>query len=208
MGDFGLEYRILEIGDMEDTMVFLLKNLISRQPVSLHLNVNKGDWKTHFTPILESGVSQAVSIGVFDKSILCGVAINLLSQVSQQGPSPRKATPIKIRQALQLLQSMSQNFKEKNFLEIFIITVKQDYTKRGIASRLCVKSEEIARKLGLSCLSITCTSAYMQRAANRLGYQTMEKTFYKDYIDPITSEKIFKTMPEPHECCLFMIKRL
>ncbi|XP_077972019.1 arylalkylamine N-acetyltransferase 1-like [Styela clava] len=208
MEDSGLEYRILQIGDMEDTMEILLRHFTSREPVSSHLNVDKTDWKTHFTPVLESAISQDVSIGVFDKSVLCGVAINVLSQGSQQGPSPRKPTPIKIRQALQLLQSMSQNFKEKNFLEIFIITVEQDYTKRGIASRLCVKSEEIARKLGLSCLSITCTSAYMQRAANRLGYQTMEKTFYKDYIDPITSEKIFETMPEPHECCLFMIKRL
>ncbi|XP_077968450.1 uncharacterized protein LOC120348130 [Styela clava] len=106
---------------------------------------------TEISQQCESGISQAVSIGVFHKSILCGVAINVLSQVSQQGPSQKKATPIKIRQALQMLQSESQILKKKRYFEIVIVMVKQDNTKPGIASHLCVNCYD-----GISATATDC----------------------------------------------------
>nr|XP_039270394.1 uncharacterized protein LOC120345071 [Styela clava] len=213
MSDSDIEYRILEAQDFTTTMEFILENFATKEPTTFHLNIQRGTFEEYFSPLIKTAISYGVSIGVYKKSSgeMCAVRINLLGGMEKPILPPFENQPLEMKQLLVFLKSihkkeLCEEFGSDHYLELFLTAVRQDFTNRGIATHLYKRTEELAKKNSCLYLSVICTSAFTIMATTKLGYKQRGNVSYHEYIDPLTGNKIFEKIQEPHKICAWMVK--
>jgi predicted GNAT family acetyltransferase len=73
------------------------------------------------------------------------------------------------------------NKKVTEKLDLYAIVVKEKYRCQGLANKLIAKAMHEAKKMGISLISITCTSSFTQRCCIKLGFNIENEILYKDW---------------------------
>nr|XP_039253085.1 uncharacterized protein LOC120330270 [Styela clava] len=218
MSEEEYDYRILEECDCEVITAFMVKHFVGEEPISTHLQLSPEEGEMLFGPYVKNALWQKVSIGVYDKATgeLVGIRINFLGENQdklQPLPYNMKEAPLNVQQFDQILiylfgTDMAKSLGTSNYMELFLVAVRQDYGKKGITTELYKRSEKIARSRGIDILPVACTSAYTLKTTTKLGWKAQKQVNYADYVDPLTNKNILENMKKPHVVLTVLNKSL
>ncbi|XP_045613762.1 uncharacterized protein [Procambarus clarkii] len=82
-----------------------------------------------------------------------------------------------VHRVLKLLSADTQVFKEMNVhmvLDMSVLCVHEDYSGRGLGSRLMEKSLLLGEEQGYAVACVMCTNSLTERICARFGFQTVK----------------------------------
>ncbi|GAB1866855.1 N-acetyltransferase domain-containing protein [Camponotus japonicus] len=118
----------------------------------------------------------------------------------------------KFKKILRLLHYVDKNvnvsgrFQDLNVLEIKIISVNTNWRGKGVAKALIEKTLEIAKEQGFHYVRADCSSLFSGKLCERIGFDTIYKLNYSDYVDE-EGKPIFSPS-SPHTAVVSYIKKL
>ncbi|XP_014239679.1 dopamine N-acetyltransferase-like [Cimex lectularius] len=108
----------------------------------------------------------------------------------------------RLNHSLQLFKK----YKVDKMFECRILSVDAKYRGLGLANKLIIRSEELAKDFGFKVFKTDSTGLFSQRTLMKLGHEAVFEVNYEDIKDE-NGEQIFKTKP-PHTCLKIMTKIL
>ncbi|XP_077971089.1 uncharacterized protein LOC120346239 [Styela clava] len=209
---------MLEDADCKVVTDFMVEYFVGGDPLTTHLQMTPDEGRLMFAPYVKNALWQNVSIGAYHKETgdLVGIVINLLGKNESQLPSlpyVNEKQSIRIRQDHEMIlyffgTSLTTTLGTTKYMELFLTAVRPDNKRRGIATELIKRTENIARQRGMKIITAICTSAYTLRATQNIGFEIKKQITYADYVDPVTGNKILENMEKPHVLLAMIYKKL
>nr|XP_039257151.1 uncharacterized protein LOC120333830 isoform X4 [Styela clava] len=213
-----LQFRVLQEEDYGVVWDLVLKEFIPREPFSVAMKLTDEDCNDLFRNPVKEGISHRSSIGVFDKETgeLIGINMTALGKKRELIPDTGSGENSKKEQQFGKLVSIllgggSPNAPEeaigtRNYMQSFMLCAKSTHANTGIGTELYKRTDDIARKEGCKMRFTYSTNAFTSKICDKFGYESLKDIYYKDYVDPVSGEKILESIPPPHIKISLMVK--
>ncbi|XP_078486802.1 uncharacterized protein LOC144745060 [Ciona intestinalis] len=192
----------LKVSDYDEVVKFILETYSFREPVSLALSPTLQEVNEVLELGTKSCLESNISIAAYDNNSgkLIGVLLNDFNQsdsidLNSYNEYGRKVFKIVIDLNL---QGLPDHIRRSKFLTLVAGSVRPEYSKQGVFTKLVERSELVAKEFGCEYITVECTSLYSQAACRKLGYTLLHEIKYSDYSDEATGEKWFASIPKPH----------
>lgn len=217
--EVSFEYRNLNENDFESTLKILRYDYTYNEPVSVKLNVSVDCTQliSYRSYRITQALKQHVSVGAFKKDsgelVGCAVACFPMDITEQYEDSESlDVAPLNYRQMLALLsccdEGVTDAMGDNKYMDITYMACRQGYSGCGIGKKLFERVMDNARQNSCKKVFVIAFSHYVQRIAEKNGFQYHREVAYSEYVDPFTGTKVFSNMPQPHVKAATLTKTL
>ncbi|CAK8698213.1 unnamed protein product [Clavelina lepadiformis] len=206
--------RYLSMNDRADVENLLLE-FVENEVIAKYMELTSEDKCIYVRTYVDQVLSQGISYGVFDKAngVLCACMLNSFSKRSVTPADYGSLGEMSLK--MQYLTRFDDYMEEgiqaalgsDNFILMEIGMVSPSYQKHRLFDKLYLGTKEAAIKYGCNGLVNVSNSLYSIKVSERWDFLPVKKVFFKDYCDPVTGEKIFADIPQPHTHAVLFVKK-
>ncbi|XP_039263478.2 uncharacterized protein LOC120339420 [Styela clava] len=211
-----ISYRLLNVDDLPSVVSLIKKEFITREPMCSTLNFTDEHVDLMADVRLRAILEDNISIGAFEDEtdLLVAIRLSLLGRNEKEVDYTSKANvPIRLVQLGALVKYLFGGSKAdclgtKDYAYFVILCTRPEYGGEGIATELYRRSHIIAREAGCKKSAVMASSYYTQRIIKKYQYDFVKTVEYKNYVDPVTGNKVFSEVPSPHVTIALGVKTL
>lgn len=208
-----LSYRLAKIDDHGSIMEHLMNYFRTEEPLCQAIKATREDTYDIFNDMIRESLSKPISfICVNQCEDIVGCRLNSLIDTSDRAANFDRVRKYnenisKIDTFLNLLgQGLERMLPECKILKFLIVSVRPDYQKKGIATRLIRMSMDKARELDCLYVCTLSVSSKSQALFKKLNFDTLKVIEHKNYLDENGSQ-IFVCGGDT-TCGKLMVKKL
>nr|XP_039257679.1 uncharacterized protein LOC120334267 isoform X1 [Styela clava] len=212
-----LTYKLLSVKHLCAVRNLIEEHFTSTFSLGVYLNWTKEDSIPAYYPRIESFLKQGNSLGAFsDKDAkLRGVAINVEHDDNERIKydetlhiSEKTDTINRLMVAIGVNQ-LSDILETKNFWEMRMGTVHPSYRRKGLMPELMKRSTVLAKQRGIEKLVACQTYNKAPEEPSKMDrFEIIRHIELKNYLDPVTGQKVFSGMKPPNDVQVLIAKTL
>nr|XP_039257677.1 uncharacterized protein LOC120334266 isoform X1 [Styela clava] len=212
-----LTYKILSVKHLCAVRNLIEEHFTSTFSLGVYLNWTKEDLIPTYYSLIESFLGQGNSLGAFsDKDAeLCGVVINVKHDDNERIKYDKalhiseKTTTIHRLMVAIGGNELSDILGTKQFWEMKMGTVHPRYRRKGLMPELIKRSTVLAKQRGIEKLVRFQTYNKALKEPSKMdGFEVIRHIELKNYLDPVTGQKVFSGMKPPNDVQLIIAKTL
>nr|XP_039258036.1 uncharacterized protein LOC120334597 [Styela clava] len=212
-----LTYKLLSVKHLCAVRNLIEEHFTSTYALGVYLNCTKEELIPTYYSRIESFLKQGNSLGAFsDKDAeLCGVVINVKHDDNERIKyektlhiSEKIATLNRLRVTIGG-NELSDILGTKKFWEMKLGTVHPSYRRKGLMSDLIKISTVLAKQRGIEKLVRFQTyNKALKKPSKMDEFEVIRHIELKNYLDPVTGQKVFSGMKPPNDVQLIIAKTL
>eukprot|EP00126_Sphaerothecum_destruens_P012832 Sdes_comp21968_c0_seq1m20512 len=202
-------YQVGEEHMEQEIIEFLCKSFTNQEPLSMVAGITDEDSKSIYNAHVRECLQEPVSliarnsaqeiVGVRLSSI---VNLPLRSKECEEARGNLTENAWKLESFLAELEKdfdkndMIQKLSPTKLLKFFILCVREDYYRRGIALKLIDSSVKNAQKIGCKGVILDATSSKSQKLyESKLNYHVLKTFLFSHHVDPNGSPYLKNEIP-------------